>query len=306
VQRYEPGGVELWIKRDDLNAPSFGGNKVRALEFLLGGVREGDAVLTVGGRGSTHVLSTAWHARALGARTIAVRWRHEMNPVAEEVAERAAELCARVHDTSNIASGMALALWLRATASRRAPPLHWVPFGGTAPLGMLGHVNAALELAGQVAAGELPAPRYVVVPMGTGGTVAGLALGFRIAQLDAIVVGARVAPRIPAQRRRLVWLARSTARLIERMSGAEGRIPTVSRSQLEIAHDAYGGAYGRTLPAGTEEAARFHRMVGPRLDDTYAAKALVAALALAGRGAATVLYWLTFDGRWMAAGEKGR
>ena len=304
MQRYDPGGVELWIKRDDLDAPSFGGNKVRALEFLLGGVRAGHDVLTVGGLGSTHVLSTAWHARTLGARTIAVRWRHEMNPVAREVAERAGALCARVHDTSNIASGMALAMWLRATGSRRGGPRHWVPFGGTSPLGMLGHVNAALELADQVAAGELPPPRYVVVPMGTGGTVAGLALGFRIAKLDAIVVGARVAPRIPAQRQRLVWLARSTARLIGRMSGAQERIPTVSRSQLAIVHEVYGGAYGRTLPAGAEAAARFQGVFGARLDDTYAAKALAAALALARRGAGAVLYWLTFDGRWMAPDEQ--
>jgi D-cysteine desulfhydrase len=301
VHRYDPGGVDLWIKRDDLDAPSFGGNKVRALEFLLGGVGEGDEVLTVGGFGSTHVLTTAWQAGTLGARTSAVRWRHEMNPVAREVAERAGELCVRVHDTSNIVSGMALATWLRTTASRRGARLHWVPFGGTSPLGMLGHVNAALELAEQVVAGELPPPRYVVVPMGTGGTVAGLALGFRIAGLDAIVVGARVAPRIPAQRQRLVWLARSTARLIGRLSGAERRIPTVSRSQLAIAHEAYGGAYGRTLPAGAEAAAQFHRAFGARLDDTYAAKALAAALALARRDAGTVLYWLTFDGRWLAS-----
>jgi len=30
------GASDLWIKRDDLNAPLMGGNKVRALEFLLG------------------------------------------------------------------------------------------------------------------------------------------------------------------------------------------------------------------------------------------------------------------------------
>src|ERR687890_332349 len=45
-----PAG-SLWIKRDDLSAEVFGGNKVRALEFLLGSVRRGDTVLTIGGEG---------------------------------------------------------------------------------------------------------------------------------------------------------------------------------------------------------------------------------------------------------------
>jgi D-cysteine desulfhydrase len=50
---------ELWIKRDDLTASPLGGNKVRALEFLLAGLAPGEIVLTAGGEGSTHVLTTA-------------------------------------------------------------------------------------------------------------------------------------------------------------------------------------------------------------------------------------------------------
>ena len=58
---------------------------MRALEFLLGDVRPGDTVLTLGGEGSTHVLATATHAARLGARTLAVRWPHDMSPMAHRV-----------------------------------------------------------------------------------------------------------------------------------------------------------------------------------------------------------------------------
>src|SRR4029079_8220031 len=78
----------LWIKRDDLNALICGGNKVRALEFLLGGMHAGDSVITVGGTGSTHILATALHAARIGVSTFALRWRQEMNPVASEVSSR--------------------------------------------------------------------------------------------------------------------------------------------------------------------------------------------------------------------------
>ncbi|HEX6536357.1 MAG TPA: pyridoxal-phosphate dependent enzyme [Gemmatimonadaceae bacterium] len=280
---------ELWLKRDDLNAPAYGGNKIRALEFLLGSVRAGDEVLTLGGEGSTHVLTTAAAARALGALATAVRWRHEMNPVARRVAERAREEGARILLTApGAVSGVVAGALLR-----RARHAWWVPLGGTSPLGMLGHVNAALELAEQVARGELPAPDRVVVPLGTGGTAAGLALGFAVAGLDTIVVGARVAPRVVCNRRRVLALAGRGARFVKRITGEA--IPSPAPWRVQVLHDVYGGAYGRPHPDALAAAELASTALGLSLDDTYAAKALAAALRLPGR----VLFWVTFDGRWL-------
>src|SRR5665647_3423580 len=152
------GGSELWIKRDDLSASPLGGNKVRALEFLLGGLAPREIVLIAGGEVSTHVLTTAIYARALGGSTHAVRWMHEMNPSALRVAERARAASARVITVRGPMLGL-----LRAHASRRRN-MRWIPPGGTSTLGMLGHVNAALELAEQIARGEMPAPARVVLP----------------------------------------------------------------------------------------------------------------------------------------------
>ena len=50
-------------------------------------------------------------------------------------------------------------------------------------MGTLGYVNAGLELGEQVAAGALPEPAAVVVPLRSGGTVAGLLAGFMLAGL---------------------------------------------------------------------------------------------------------------------------
>jgi D-cysteine desulfhydrase len=284
------GARDLWIKRDDLNAPEYGGNKVRALEFLLGEVRPGDELLTVGGEGSTHVLTTAALGARLGARTIAIRWKHEMNPMAHAVAACASGLCAEVRTQRGPLTGL-----LRAHVLRRRRAVHWIPLGGTCALGMLGHVNAGLELAEQVERGELPLPSHVVVPLGSGGTAAGLALGFAIAGLDTRVLAARVAPRLAANRRRVLALARSCARLIERLDGRA--LPRVALDRVQVVHDSYAGAYGRPLPAAREAAASLERVTGIRLDDTYSAKAFVAALERARQGDGPVLFWLTFDAR---------
>jgi D-cysteine desulfhydrase len=293
VQRLELSGGrlagELWIKRDDLTASPLGGNKVRALEFLLAGLAPGEIVLTAGGEGSTHVLTTATYVRALGGTTRAVRWRHEMNPSATRVSDRARALCASVITAPGPTWGL-----LRAHAARRRN-VRWIPPGGTSSLGMLGHVNAALELAEQVARGEMPAPARVVLPVGSGGTAAGLALGFAIAGMSTVVVGARVAPRIAGGRMRVLGLAERERRYLERLVGE--RIPRIDSSRLEIIDSVYAGAYGRALPGADAAAAVLRGATGLELDGTYSAKAFSAAHTVATREQGCTLFWLTFDGR---------
>jgi D-cysteine desulfhydrase len=285
-----------WVKRDDLNAAEFGGNKVRSLEFLLGGVQPGEVVLTLGGHGSTHVLATAAHAARLGAGTAAIRWPHAMHPVAHQVAAETLRRGVRPIRAWSAVDALLRVQWLR-----RARGLRYVPLGGSTPVGVLGHVNAGLELAAQVRAGLLPAPARVVVPLGSGGTAAGLALGFAVARLQTVVVGARVGPRVAVNRRRVLALAHRTRRLIERLTGAG--CAAVRPDRVQVAHDVYGGAYGRPLPAGAAAAAELAGAAqgdAHRYDATYSEKALAAALRAARADGLPTLFWLTFDGRFLA------
>lgn len=278
-------GRPLLLKRDDLSGPIIGGNKVRGLEWLLGSVRAGDAVLTVGARGSTHALTTALLASHLGAHTTVVRWNQHMNPAARDVDARL-RASARVIDARLVPVAFLVAAILR---GRRQTV--WIPAGGASPLAVLGHVNAALELAEQIARDECELPEEVYVPLGTGGTAAGLALGFCIAGLGIRVVAVRVVPAIVARRSRVLALASRAAALIERAANAS--VPRVSPRNLALEHAYYGGAYGRPLPAIAQER-EILEGTGVRLDDTYSRKAFAAAL---GSRAQRGMLWLTFDGR---------
>lgn len=311
VERVTLGGVgELWLKRDDRNAPVGAGNKVRALEFLLGAVAPGDVVLTAGGEGSTHVYATAVHAAQLGGRTIAARWPHDMGPESRAVARASRLACAHTVDCRWVGGALAqIAVWRAGIGVRAAAGSgpharrHYLPIGGSSPLGALGHVNAGLELARQVEGGELPDPSHVVVPLGSGGTAAGLALGLGIGGSGATVIAARVGPRAVANLTHVRVLIERTRRLIRRVGGVVGPLPA---SRVVVDHHVYGGAYGRPLADG-DRAAALLRSAGPGfappvLDATYAAKAGAAAVALvAGRasdaGPSSVLLWVTFDGR---------
>jgi len=268
-----------------------GGNKARALEFLLGDLRPGQQVVTVGSAGSTHALAVAVYATRLGARVSVGRWRQEMNATATRVARQLADSTERAAVFRSPISAYAWA-W-----SQRRRGARWIPAGGSTPLGILGHVNAGLELIAQIDAGQLPAPDRVVVPLGTGGTAAGLALAFRIARREIEVVGARVVPRIVGRKRRVLGLAHRTAGLIEHITGES--IPRVRRRDITIAHGAYGGAYGRETEAAKAAGARLHATAAITLDPTYSAKAFALALDLASRG--PTLFWLTFDSRILGA-----
>jgi D-cysteine desulfhydrase len=289
IESIAPG---LWIKRDDLTASPLGGNKIRSLEFLLGSVDRESSVATVGARGSTHALATAIHAGPISRSVRVGTWPQEMNPSATMVARSLAEQ-ARVIAFSNPALAIAWSWWRGLRGDAVIPP------GGTSPLGILGHVNAAFELADQVRSKQLPEPTRVVVPLGTGGTAAGLALGFRLAGLRSDVIGARVVPRVIGRAGRVRRLAHETALLIEQVTGES--VPRAILPTIEIVHDVYAGGYGRSL-ARAAEIADCAAAIDITVDDTYSAKALVAARDVAARGGET-LFWLTFDARWIASGN---
>ena len=278
----------LWIKRDDMFADPLGGNKARALEFLLGNVLPNDLLVTVGAEGSTHVLSVAMYGRRLGAHVAAGRWRQIMNPTAVRVSALTSRLADEAPMFRSIAGAYAWA-WRR----RRAPNARWIAAGGATPLGVLGHVNAGLELVDQIDGGELPPPACVVVPFGTGATSAGLALAFAIAGLKTTVVGVRVVSLVVGRRARARRLASDAARFIEGMVGR--RLPRVARDGLHVVHGAFGGGYGRETEKSRATALHLRDLTGIELDATYSAKAFHVAMDLARHS--PTLFWLTFDSR---------
>ncbi len=285
---------QMWIKRDDLTSPICGGNKVRALEFLLGGLEPGDNVITVGGAGSTHVLSTAEHSALIGASLVALRWKHDMNPTAHAVSSRISEVIPGAQVKRSAVITMLAANYRSWRTGAR-----YIPIGGSNPIGALGHVNAALELARQIESGALPLPERLVLPLGTGGTTAGLLLGLAIAGLAIELVGVRVGPRAFVNRRNVLSLVRRTTDLIQRATGE--RLVEVDTGRLRIVQDYYGGAYGRALPQAESAESVLRDAMGIRLDGTYSAKAWTAALRESASARGPVLFWLTFDARCLTS-----
>jgi D-cysteine desulfhydrase len=295
IEQWELGGVALLAKRDDLSTPTFGGNKARALELLLAGVAPGDALLTVGSSGSTHALAVALFGEQLGARTRVFTWPQEEHAISRATSERL-RVVAQVTACRTPVTAMLRASLARLTGGQRT---RWIPAGGSSALGALGHANAAVELADQLARVSAPTPDTLVVPLGSGGTAAGLMVGLALAGLPTRVLGVRVVPRVVANQRRVMRLARAAAARFGELAGVAA--PALHEDRLVVEQAQYGGAYARETDAARAAVALVRTAGGPSLEGTYSAKALAAALTHARTSPhERVLYWLTFDGRWLA------
>ncbi len=287
---------DLYVKRDDLTGEVYGGNKVRKLAFLLGDAeRRGiEDVWTIGSLGSNHVLATCLYARERSLVPHAIQFPE---PVDESVRRTLRVLSTTEPELELLPDAdAAFAAGDRREREFREseqPDFYYVPPGGATPVGELGFVDAALELREQIDAGDCPEPDSIVVPVGSGGTLAGLACGCRLAGIESDLVGVRTAMRSFGNAERVAELARDTADLLADY-GVDA--PRVSPADVSILHDYVGDGYGEPSAAGAAaaETAAEH---GLSLDPTFTAKT-VAGLADADRfRGETVLYWHTYNSR---------
>ena len=262
---------ELWVKNDGLCHPVYGGNKVRKLEYLLADA--GERIVTFGAMGSHHALATAVHGTAHGHQVVVVNHPRHHTPHAESVLRATLKL-AEVHRFSSHEEAL-IALHELGEGSTV------IPAGGSTPVGALGFVRAGLELGDQVAAGLLPAPRRIFVAAGSAGTLAGLAVGVKMAGLDTRVVGVRVVPH--------EWMSRE---FIQSLCDQTAELLGVSSGPWSLEDQWLGDGYAATTPEA-DDALASALPCGLDLETCYTAKALAAALAADGEG--PDLYWQTHN-----------
>ncbi|WP_371496911.1 pyridoxal-phosphate dependent enzyme [Kitasatospora sp. NBC_00374] len=256
-------GVELRLKRDDLAHPAVPGNKWRKLApNLERAVAEGaPGLLTYGGAYSTHIRAVAAAAQGLGLASVGVIRGEELAQAPRNWSLRAAE-----------AAGMALEFvprpLYRELAARGGEPREGflvLPEGGSNALAVRGAAVVAAELASQLP--DLGERDLVCCPVGTGGTLAGIAAGLP-----------------PGARALGVAVLRGEAYLEREVAGLHRAAYGREFGNWRIHHGYHGGGYGK-VPAELEQfAAGFERRHGVPVERRYVAKALSAVYGLATAG----------------------
>jgi D-cysteine desulfhydrase len=167
--------------------------------------------------------------------------------------------------------------------------------GASSPMANLGYVEAMLELREQVARGEAPRPDIIVVPAGSGGTLAGLAVGAALIGWPTRFVAVRITEFVACNRVTLRYRIESTARYLAR------RAPALTRRSLVGApfafhHGAIGRGYGYPTPEAIEAMAPVEALTGAPGEVTYSGKAMAGLRAICRENpSATILYWHTLS-----------
>jgi len=190
-------GPDLWMKRDDLSGLTGGGNKTRKLEFLVGdALRQGaDMLVTVGAIQSNHTRQTAASAAKAGMKCALLHcaWTKDAGPNYRHVGNvllshlMGAELYIDETERPIEDQGPLEDFMAHLRAQGHEPYL--IPGGASEhPLGSMGYINCAAELARQTNERGMTFD-YLVHTTGSSSTQAGLLAGFAALGIGTRVIG---------------------------------------------------------------------------------------------------------------------
>ncbi len=286
----------LYVKCDDASSPLYGGNKPRKLEFILGHAlaRGAKRWVTTGGLGTNHGLATTILGAASGLETTLVLVRQPITPeVREKLALYTAYGAEVIYGAGVVGTALRTAAVLARDRARRLSP-YLVATGGSSTRGNLGFVSAGLELARQIEQGLLPEPKRIYIPVGTGGSAAGILLGLALANLRPTLVGVLVTDILPPSQRGIL---RSAERIRRKLLRLDPSLPAVdcSTQPFELVRDQLGPGYGAATPE-SRAAVSAAREQGIHLDTTYTGKALASILApTRDPSEGPLLFWNTYN-----------
>lgn len=265
-------GTNVFIKRDDLTGLGLGGNKVRKLEFLLADAKQTGAeiVFTTGGAQSNHAMLTAAAANRLGLTPILILKQRGVTALrGNRLLEALMGTDVRFVDTDDYADIYAEMDRVGAVLGK---PYYKIPCGGSNAVGTLGYVACAEEIAQQGMRFD-----HIVCAEGSGGTMAGLALGAKLflpgTRVHGMMVDSDPFEEITPR------LMRETAQLLD-------ADVTVTDADFTL-RDVCGPGYAVPSEEGSAAVRLMAEQEGLFLDPVYTGKAFGGLVAMAREGAFT-------------------
>ena len=243
---------------------------MRKLEFLLADARRQGAeiVFTTGGAQSNHAMLTAACALKLGMTPILILKKRGVTArQGNQLLEHLMGVDVRFMDTDDYADIYAEMDRVGRASGR---PYYKIPCGGSNALGSLGYVACAKEIAEQGMHFD-----HIVCAEGSGGTMAGLALGAKLYLPGTKVCGMMV-DTDPFDRITPALMAEAAELLGEKVK--------ITPDDF-ILRDMCGPGYAVSSPEGAAAVSMMARLEGLFLDPVYTGKAFAGLIAMAKEGA---------------------
>jgi D-cysteine desulfhydrase family pyridoxal phosphate-dependent enzyme len=282
----ELGGVDIYMKRDDLTGLAFGGNKSRKLEFIIPDVLEkgADAIITWASLQSNWCLQTAAAARKFGFTPVLVLFKSYDLPeeydgnllldyiLQADIRIREAEVgkVVRQEDVDEILEEVVIEV----KESGHTP--YVAPIGGSMvggsmdkPLGAISYAHAYVEMLEQAETMGFQ-PDYVVHATGSGGTQAGLAVGAKALTPNTGVLGVSVSEEMETFSQDVFSIAQDTVKALD------VDVDLNKEGDIHVLDEFLGEGYGIITKDVSDTIRQVSVKEGIFLDPVYTGKAMTA------------------------------
>ncbi len=252
----QQAGIKLLIKREDLNHPFVSGNKWWKLKYNLQAAQQQGykTLLTFGGAYSNHIYATAAAAHELGLKSIGILRGEETLPLNATLAfakSKGMQLHYVSREVYRTKNDEAFIQSLR----DRFGEFYLIPEGGTNALAVKGVAEFAHILKEEIAFD------YLCLPVGTGGTMAGMIEG------------------LDESKRVLGFVSLKGGEFLEH------EIQThTERRNFTLLHDYHFGGYAKMPQALNQFTSQFEKDHSIQLDPVYTSKMIFGVFDLIRKG----------------------
>lgn len=273
------GGPRVWVKRDDCTGLATGGNKTRKLEFLMADAlaKGADTVVTVGAIQSNHARQVAAASARLGLRCVlglldAVPDRSQVyrilgNVLLDKLFDAEIRMWPDLEETTPALDSIANELSLQG----RRP--YVIPLGGSNGLGATAYAEAFLEILAQFQTLQ-ETLNAIVVPIVSGGTLAGLLLGAGLSKWKGKIIGISASDKTE----RAIQRVRTPRFAAAEILGASLEI--IDQTPIVVDDRFVGEGYGIPSPECVQAIELLARTEALLLDPVYTGKAMAGLIAL--------------------------
>lgn len=281
------GDVNLYIKRDDMLGLTGGGNKTRKLEYVLAeAMAQGvDTIVTCGAVQSNHCRLTLSACNKEGLDCCLVLEERVENSYHPNASGNH-YLFRLLGATQIVKVGLGEAPKKMAEVAEelraQGRKVYCVPGGASNELGATAYVGCAQEIQKQAAEQNIDV-HTVVCASGSGGTHAGLSLGF-LSDPNTKVAGISTRHPKDHQTRHIYELAQKTYSFLLEKNGLDSE-RSLPKDVVEVYDDYVGPGYSLPTVGMQEAVTLFARLEGILLDPVYTGKAADGLIDLVRNGA---------------------
>lgn len=275
-------GVNFFIKRDDLLPGAAGGNKTRKLDFCIADAlaKGADTIITCGAIQSNHCrLTASWSAKEGLECHLVLEERVKGTYKADGSGNNFLFELLGVKSKRVVPDGSDMMAEMQKTASSlkaNGKKPYIIPGGASNPIGALGYAACAEEIMQQLNSSHLQID-HIIVPSGSAGTHAGMAVGLAGSNANIPMSGINVSRTKDAQEEIVFDLAVQTAELLGIQQG-------VSRKEIVCYEDYVGPGYSLPTEAMIEAVKLFAANEAILLDPVYSGKAAAGLIDLSRKG----------------------